>query len=347
MSRSAHFVQSMETVLSLWVVLALISAQGVRSAVDLGSATFPVKVTGADGVCPSEEQRAEIRQQIMNETLSLLTPGRTAGNPATSCSAIPAGSPSGYYWILPATGPPAVQVYCDFNRQCGCDGPSTWTRVAFLNMSDPDQNCPAGWENYNSPRACGRGVNSRGGCASQLYSVHGQQYNRVCGRILGYQNSGVLAFGRFISGEAASLDSYYLDGVSLTYRSSSVRQHIWSFANARTQGSLLVPILLCDCSGNSEWPFLSVLNNSFVGMDYFCDSGNSNERFISNQIYSDNPLWDGVGCNPSSSCCSFNNPPWFCKTLPQPITDDLEVRICHHGANEVDILVELVELYVQ
>ena len=35
-----------------------------------------------------------------------------------------------------------------------------------------------------------------------------------------------------------------------------------------------------------------------------------------------------VGCSGGSSCCQFNNPPWFCKTLPQS-TDDLEIRICN------------------
>jgi len=30
--------------------------------------------------------------------------------------------------------------------RCGCDdGPSTWTRVAFLNMSDPTHMCPINW----------------------------------------------------------------------------------------------------------------------------------------------------------------------------------------------------------
>ena len=99
---------------------------------------FPVKMFRTNGVCRSKEQRAEIICEINSEVLAALsTLGLTQDNPASSCSAIPANRPSGYYWILPATGPPAVQLYCDFNRQCGCDGPSTWTRVAFLNMSDP------------------------------------------------------------------------------------------------------------------------------------------------------------------------------------------------------------------
>ena len=59
-------------------------------------------------------------------------------------------------------------------------------------------------------------------------------------------------------------------------------------------------------------------------------------------------LMDGSGCGPTSSCCSFNSPPWFCKELPQPTTDDIEVRVCtDHGAFDEDVTIEVLELYVQ
>ena len=54
---------------------------------------------------------------------------------------------------------------------------------------------------------------------------------------------------------------------------------------------------------------------SFVGEDYFCDSGNEeyDQDTDSNIIgYFGDPLWDGAGCGPhSAECCMFNNPPWF------------------------------------
>ena len=37
---------------------------------------------------------------------------------------------------------------------------------------------------------------------------------------------------------------------------------------------------------------------------------------------------DGHGYGPQSTCCSFNYPPWFCKQLPQPTRDYIEVRLC-------------------
>ena len=169
------------------VVVALCSAQDVMSS---SHSTFPARVANIDGACPSEEQRADTRRQISDEIVAALTLGLTEDNPASSCSAIPAGRPSGYYWIQPATGPPAVQVYCDFNRQCGCDGPSTWTRVAFLNMSDPNQDCPSNWNLYSSPvRACGRGRDSYWRLLIQWhFLLLDRLYDRVCGRVIGYQN---------------------------------------------------------------------------------------------------------------------------------------------------------------
>ncbi len=47
-------------------------------------------------------------------------------------------------------------------------------------------------------------------------------------------------------------------------------------------------------------------------------------------------------------CCSFNNPPWFYKRLPQTTTDDIEVRVCRDGeSNMEDVAVELIEIYIQ
>ena len=48
-----------------------------------------------------------------------------------------------------------------------------------------------------------------------------------------------------------------------------------------------------------------------------------------------------------STCCQFNNPPWFCKDLPQPTTDDIELRLCINEAVDEDIILKLAEVYVQ
>ena len=159
----------------------------------------------------------------------------------------------------------------------------------------------------------------------------------MCGRIIGYQISTPDAF----QGSSRSIDSTYLDGVSVTY--GSPRQHIWSFAGGFDESSN--PSITCPCVAGSANG-----NNipSFVGQNYFCESGITqwDRRYI---FYPNgDPLWDGQGCGPTSSCCTFNSPPWFNVQLSSPTTDDIEVRICGNEAitNE-DTPIQLMELYVK
>ena len=58
--------------------------------------------------------------------------------------------------------------------ECG-DG--LWYRVAYLNMSDPSQQYPPAWREYDTSRvrACGRPVISEGSCPATVYSI-GFQY---------------------------------------------------------------------------------------------------------------------------------------------------------------------------
>ena len=144
-----------------------------------------------------------------------------------------------------------MQVYCDFNRRCGCDGPSTWTRVGFLNMSDPSMQCPGNWSLYSTPvRACGEGSTPpTGDCWSETFSTYGQ---RVCGRVLGYQKSTTVAFFCFMD----SVESRYFTGVvSLTHGRVGSRRHIWSFVS--TLGDAEEVILptsrthFCPCSSTT------------------------------------------------------------------------------------------------
>ena len=101
---------------------------------------------------------------------------------------------------------------------------------------------------------------------------------------------------------------------------------------------------VCPCT-KTDTLFTGVVP-PFVGQDYFCDTGSRSQ--YQDRIYSHDPLWDGSGCGSTSSCCRFNSPPWFCKQLPQPTTDDIELRLCSdQNTDNEDVLIELVELYVQ
>ena len=87
---------------------------------------------------------------------------------------------------------------------------------------------------------------------------------------------------------------------------------------------------------------------TFVGTDYFCDSGINASAQVGMFLCSD-PLWDGAGCELPSTCCSFNKPPWFYKQLSNTANDNVEMRICadEDAARNEDSPVELIEIYVQ
>ena len=62
-------------------------------------------------------------------------------------------------------------------------------------------------------------------------------------------------------------------------------------------------------------------------------------------FYVNDPLWDGAGCGPQNTCCSFNNPPWFYKQLPQHTTDDIEMRVCRDQVSgDEDVAIETIDI---
>ena len=269
-------------------------------------------------------------QDLLNELESQHQHIETLGTcHLTSCKNLPAGSSSGYYLIYNSTGHPN-RVYCDMTRRCGCNSTGGWTRVAFLNMTDPNQQCPDGLRLITSPkRTCGRSTPTVG-CASVVYQTFGHEYSHVCGRIRAYQYGRPEAFDTLNN-------NWLVDGITLYTHNQS--QHIWSFAAGYDEIS----------SGNHVCPCNTGFSGSIkatVGQDYFCDTGS--ESAAQTVFYSEDPLWDGEGCGPRSTCCSFNNPPWFCKQLPQSTTDDIEIKMCGLSptTNE-DTPFDIVEIYVQ
>ena len=263
----------------------------------------------------------------------------TFHNPAPSCHDLPAASQSGYYWIQSSSARNGTtREYCNTTSHC-CNSTGGWMRVANFDMTDPTQSCPSGFRSITSPkRSCGR---PGSGCVSTTFPVHGVQYSRVCGRVIAYQYAAPDAFYPYYSNRQVTIDGLYVDGVSLTH-GQNPRKHIWTFAAAidevRSQDSV------CPCT-KTDTAYTGVVP-PFIGQDYFCDTGSRNGwRRI---FYPDDPLWDGAGCGGTSTCCSFNNPPWFCKQLPQPTTDDIELRLCALTSYTLDdIATEIVELHVQ
>ena len=238
-------------------------------------------------------------------------------------------APSGYYNITEYDGT-AKRVYCTF---CGSEG---WTRVAYLDMSDPSQQCPTELRLYNEGgvRACGRQTSSRGSCNSVTFSTNGLSYSQVCGRVVGYQYGSPDAIH-----SSVSIDSYYVDGISITH--GSPFQHIWTLAAGYTETGTANSLCPCNIGSTASVP-------SFVGNDYFCESGNPLNTW-SAQFYPDDPLWDGEGCGGiEGPCCNAPGIPWFHKVLNSPTTDDVELRVCgDYNTNNEDVPVSLYELYVK
>ena len=154
---------------------------------------------------------------------------------------------------------------------CPCGGPGEWTRIAYLNMTDPTQQCPPNWSLVTTPvRGCGRGSASSGVCKSATFPSNGRSYSRVCERVNAYQRGTTDAFDSSIRGafdvQNPGLEDPYIDGVSLTHGPSGSRQHIWSFASALYEtdpGISITQHFLCPCTTSDiVWPFQVP---SFVG----------------------------------------------------------------------------------
>ena len=138
--------------------------------------------------------------------------------------------------------------------------------------------------------------------------------------------------------------------MSLTH-GQSPREHIWTFAAARDESSG-DSRFRCPCVNPNLNPTPTL--PGFIGNDYFCDT--ALETIYTSvpdwqSIHVSDPLWDGEGCGPTSTCC-YNpqrevNPPWFMKTLSSPTSDDIEMRLCAPLNTVQTTPIEKVELYVQ
>ena len=224
--------------------------------------------------------------------------------------------------------------------QCG---EGFWYRVAYLNMTDSMQVCPSNWVEISTPvRTCGRPSSAVASCPGVKFSARSLQYSKVCGRVIGYQDGSPDAF--YAGQSSSSPDDIYVDGVSLTHGTS--RTHIWTFAVGGTDGRLRVHDVDCPCAHPTASS--NILPPSYVGDNYFCESGNTGQRLGgSTNFFEEDPVWDGQQCE--GECCSNGkSPPWFRAILPNATSDDIEIRICgNEGTNNEDTPVQMFEIYVQ
>ena len=220
-----------------------------------------------------------------------------------------------------------------------CGGTGGWRRVVYLDMTDPSTTCPSGWQLTGySKRTCGKVSTAPLSCDSVTFPVSGGEYSQVCGRIKAYQYGHVDAFQAYYNRRVTTIDGAYVAGVSVTH--GNPRKHIWTFAAGATEiGYNIYEACPCDSGITTHVP-------PFVGNDYFCESG-VHVAGDTSGFHPDDPLWDGLNCTSSSTCCSFNTPPYFVKQLPTPTTDNIEARLCRWEGSYDDSPIELIELHVQ
>ena len=297
---------------SFQTLLALVVSGSFVQQETSGVSLSPVIIRNvSDGICPSTEVTNAAHNEVLQDVRALLQ-----------------------NTVIPAL---------NLRSSCPCGGRGDWTRIAFLNMSDPSVQCPPNWRLSTNLtiRGCGRSTDVGPSCDSAIFPSNGRSYSRVCGRIVGYQQRTPDAFLDF-NRPNATLENSYLDGVSVTHGLAGSRQHIWSFAAGvnKVQDNIInCPCVVQNIMNSQVIP-------TFVKGNYFCESANPLPT-ISHNFFPDDPLWDGEGCNSSSTCCQLNNPPYFCTTLPQITTDSIELRIClDQETEDEDIIVNLMDIYV-
>ena len=260
----------------------------------------------------------------------------------TSCQDIKKkhpNSPSGMYLIVIPDGE-THHVYCHMEELCSSGG--GWTRIAYLDMSDSTEECPPRFRLYQSGgvRACGRQSTNDAGCQSTvMFPSYNISYSQVCGRVVGYQYSSPDGVDHTRGTGHNDINSHYVDGISLTH--GSPRQHIWTFIAGYTEGYERSDVI-CPCTQSSTQTV-----QSFIGSDYFCESGNPDYFDTSGKLYTNDPLWDGKGCSSlEQTCCQVPGLPWFHKVLNSTTTNYIEMRACGDQGDE-DAPVSYYEIYVK
>lgn len=250
-------------------------------------------------------------------------------NPASSCKQISEqqpNAPSRDYWLKQGGGDASL-VFCNMDLSA-CSGapPQGWTQVVNLTINKTTTECPGEFQLSTFPDfGCGRHNDTVEGCSSAYFTVHGVSYTQVSGRVYGLYEKG---HAHGLDGPTTTLEGPYLAGVSITI--SHPRKHIWSFAAGIYYLFIISEVL------------------AVTGNDYFCEGEDDyqyyDEEFYEHDVHgTSGPLWDGRGCGSVVECCT--RAPWFCKTLSEPTTSDIEVRIC--GNHDVNTPIFLLELYVQ
>ena len=166
------------------------------------------------------------------------------------------------------------------------------------------------------------------------------KYSMVCGKVRGYQHYDIEAFYPYNSGSQTTIDSIYTDGISITQGSPC--QHLWTYAAGISEISYRIKSS-CPCARtgyNPSWI------PSFVGDNYYCESGSTGYIFNAYSTLWGDPLWDGNGCFAlNNTCC--NRYGWFYRNI-QESSKYVEVRLCGYfnDYSNSDVPLDQLEIWV-
>ena len=202
-------------------------------------------------------------------------------------------------------------------------------------------------------RTCRRSTDGAS-CDSVFISSLDIQYTEICGRVVGYQYASIDAIQSPDSSYRKDINKYYVDGVSITR--GTPRQHVWTFIASLNQIGAFDYSAQCPCHAGCGGNICSpqwVRVQSFIGNDWYCESGNHDRDTWNGKSYMSDPLWDGNDCLPDEyACCAQKTgqppQPWFHKVITGGTKDHLEIRICadEDKGNE-GVLVTTYELYIK
>ena len=194
---------------------------------------------------------------------------------------------------------------------------SGWMTVVSFDLTNGDH-CPHQWKEtiQNGVRMCGPKLDTSG-CTHAIYRMDGLKYNRTGGMVRGYQKGSTDGF-RASHTDGLGINEPYVDGVSITI--GYPIKHVWTYAAGFSSNAN-------DGATDSNCP-CSVIPGldppSFVGNDYYCQSGSKGTA--DNSKYYMLPLWVGEGC--TDNCCAKGRPPYFDRQFPVAQNEDIAISIC-------------------
>ena len=276
---------------------------------------------------------SRIVQELQNAT-SVRNPIRLLS--CKDIKAILPNSLTGVYHVNSRT------IYCNMDTLCNVNG-GGWTRIGYLDMTLNTGSCPSTFGQFeqNGVRVCRRSSNTPS-CNSVIFQSNDLSYSQICGKVTAYQYRAPDAVAN-VGSRINDLNSYYLDGISITR--GSPRQHVWSLMAGLFENS--VPgydWANCPCATGSPQSV-----QSFIGNNYYCESGNPNV-IVENRLYSNDELWDGQNCSSNeASCCTAPGQPWFHRDYGKSTTtDNIELRLCgDNGWADEDTMITKYEIYIK